>query len=60
MTKEELIDRLNKLDRYTCRVCDDGDGHIDDWMALDSAGGLVKWPDIEKIIKETNEVKGEK
>lgn len=49
---EILIARLRNIKRYTHRVCDDGDGHVDEWDAEDFDGDIVNWADVDAILKE--------
>lgn len=49
-TLESVVLRLKNLDRVRHRVCDDGDGHIDDWPDDDREGPYVEWERIEEVI----------
>lgn len=51
-TVQDLVRRLRDLTRYDHRVCDDGDGHIDDWASEDYDGEYVLWTDVQQLADE--------
>jgi len=50
-TLESVVLRLKSLDRIRHRVCDDGDGYIDDWPSDDPEGPYVEWERIKEVIE---------
>jgi hypothetical protein len=52
MNTEEIIKKLQNLERYNHRVCNDGDGYVDDWASPCTDGEYVLWADVKKLISD--------
>ena len=49
-TLESVVLRLKSLRRLEHRVCDDGDGHVDDWYSDSFDGEYVEWDSVQEVI----------